>query len=317
MKKKKILYCGYGFVTNIGNSFIDYGVEYSIKKVAPDMDFISVSNLSWFLKNVYRQKYHILSSNSATDFDLREEIDADIYVFAGSLFNSKWVKTNGKFLAYLSKNSKKVLIFGGSGGDIYSKHETDIVKQYFNDLDIIGFISRDTLSYESYCDISEKSYNGIDCGFFVNDAFKVPNLKLDAFCISNFDHIMEPCIDYGKNVIRLDHNLWAVGRINNLIKHPKKSLNVIFNKDLYSDYPGDYLALYANCDEVYSDRVHACVATLAYGNEAKHFGKSPRSNLFDRVGLKKIKKQLVRLDANYLNDEKDKQLEVLKDILNY
>ena len=81
-----------------------------------------------------------------------------------------------------------------------------------------------------------------------------------------------------------------------------------------SDIPDDYLNLYANTYGVYSNRVHACIATLAFGNRAMHFSKSPRAYLFDRLGVKNIRKELVKLDPDMLLQEKESQLSFLKKI---
>jgi len=61
--------------------------------------------------------------------------------------------------------------------------------------------------------------------------------------------------------------------------------------------------------------VHACVATLAYGNPAQLYSTTPRSLLFDRVGLPDIRDKVVYPDLKRLNKEKEKQVEFLSSIL--
>ncbi len=80
-----------------------------------------------------------------------------------------------------------------------------------------------------------------------------------------------------------------------------------------SDEPFTYFTVYANTKLTLSDRVHACVATLAYGNPAMLFTPSPRTRLFERLGLNDIKKRPIRLDPERLKLEKDKQLSFLKE----
>ncbi len=79
-----------------------------------------------------------------------------------------------------------------------------------------------------------------------------------------------------------------------------------------SDEPFTYFSVYAGSRLTLSDRVHACVATLAYGNPAMLFTPSPRSKLFDRIGLTDIKKWPVSLDPLYLKEEKEAELEFLR-----
>jgi hypothetical protein len=79
-----------------------------------------------------------------------------------------------------------------------------------------------------------------------------------------------------------------------------------------SDEPWTYFTIYSQTQLTLSDRVHACVATLAYGKPAMLFTPSPRSYLFDRLGLSDIRKRPVTLDANYLRTEKAAQLTFLR-----
>jgi polysaccharide pyruvyl transferase WcaK-like protein len=56
-----------------------------------------------------------------------------------------------------------------------------------------------------------------------------------------------------------------------------------------SDEPWTYLAVYAGSLLTYSDRVHACVSTLAYGNPAMlHNPTTKRNALFESVGATSI-----------------------------
>jgi superfamily II DNA/RNA helicase len=84
---------------------------------------------------------------------------------------------------------------------------------------------------------------------------------------------------------------------------------------LISDIPDDYLNLYANAYAVYTDRVHACIATLSFGNLARLYSSSHRNSLFEKVGAEEIEKRLVKLDQDRLNIEKEKHLSFLREIL--
>ena len=82
-----------------------------------------------------------------------------------------------------------------------------------------------------------------------------------------------------------------------------------------SDEPFTYFTVYANTALTLADRVHACVATLAYGNPAMLFTPSPRSALFERVGLTDIRHRPVTLDMDWLEEERGRQLAFLTDVL--
>jgi len=77
--------------------------------------------------------------------------------------------------------------------------------------------------------------------------------------------------------------------------------------NLYTgDVPYSYLNIYANAHLTISNRVHACVATVSYGNAAMLFTRSPRAYLLKRLGLDNIKNEPQRADLAYLRAEKNR-----------
>lgn len=85
---------------------------------------------------------------------------------------------------------------------------------------------------------------------------------------------------------------------------------------IVSDEPYTYLSVYAGTKLTLADRVHACVATLAYGNPAMLFTPSPRQALFARLGLEDIRKRPVSLDMDYLQKQKDAVVAFVDDVVN-
>jgi hypothetical protein len=79
-----------------------------------------------------------------------------------------------------------------------------------------------------------------------------------------------------------------------------------------SDEPFTYFTVYAGASLTLSDRVHACVATLAYGKPAMLFTPSPRARLFERLGMNAIRERPVTLNLDYLERERQAELEFLK-----
>jgi hypothetical protein len=80
-----------------------------------------------------------------------------------------------------------------------------------------------------------------------------------------------------------------------------------------SDEPFTYFTVYSGSSLTLSDRVHACVATLAYGKPAMLFTPTPRARLFDRLGLRDIRRRPVTLDAQRLEEERQNELAFLSD----
>lgn len=312
-----ILYSGGGWISNVGNAFIDYGCIYSLKKAIPNCNLYATSNLHYRLIHDYKI-FTVLSKNKADSkqkniLNLRNFINADYYVFSGSMLHIKWFKIFWDMIKELAQKNSRIIIYGG-GGVSYSQQEIDTVREYLKKLNLFAFISRDEKAFKYYKDLAKYAYNGIDCGFFVNDYFTPPKLEIAAYIILAFDKFKsrEPNIATEKKIIRIHHSPWDIGRFKFFIKSKIKRLSVY---DFCSDNPEDYLTLYCNCDATYSDRVHACVAALSYGKRARYYTRSLRSLLFDQVGLSDIRRKLVHLDKEKILEKKKRQIEFLQGVL--
>jgi hypothetical protein len=98
----------------------------------------------------------------------------------------------------------------------------------------------------------------------------------------------------GRLVLRTDHRY-----------NPFLMLKSYRSPNTYvGDIPHTYLSIYANSQLTISNRVHACVATVSYGNPAMLFTRSPRAYLLKRLGLDGIKDQPQRVDLAFLRREK-------------
>jgi len=83
------------------------------------------------------------------------------------------------------------------------------------------------------------------------------------------------------------------------------------HKIFFSEMADDYLSLYANCSTVYSDRVHACVATLAFGNKARLIDETPRAHLFETLDAGNVRNEIVQLDPEKFASKKQEHLNAL------
>lgn len=178
----------------------------------------------------------------------------------------------------------------------------DFVRQ----LNPIGFVSRDDASYEMFSGLVVQAYKGIDCAFFLPEAYSPLPLILSPYVVATFDSVPEPRLDLnGRRLIRAHHDCWG----------PPRRTYLRTGNTLISDIPYDYLALYANAEEVHSDRVHACVAGLAYGRRVRFYHPTPRASLFDPVKAVGIKERLVQLDMELLSMKKRAQVGVVKEVI--
>ncbi|ADE55003.1 polysaccharide pyruvyl transferase family protein [Coraliomargarita akajimensis] len=104
------------------------------------------------------------------------------------------------------------------------------------------------------------------------------------------------------------------------VVRPEHRFNPHINWKIYkqpnavcSDEPFTYLTVYAGSSLTITDRVHACVATLAYGNPAILYKHSPRGQLFDRLGLGDVGERVRTLDPKLLEQEQEAELAFLKE----
>jgi hypothetical protein len=321
-KKINITYLGGGWPTNIGNAFIDKGSLYSLKLANPNANIYFASEMpQWF--------YYFSNKNYSKAFNLASVIKSDYIVISGMMLCEEFVKLYESVVSKAIKNGAKFIINGG-GGEKYDPQEVSAVRNFLKRCPPLAFISRDDVSFKNYQNLAKYSYNGIDVGFFISDCFPAANLNLSNFAIFNFDQsifrelfsennkikkelksqISEDCI-----IINTYHSCWPKTRFKDLIISLFFADRYIYQANtLISDIPEDYLQLYANAKATYSNRVHACIAALSYGKKSRLFSRTKRALLFDRIGLRNIQKELVEIDINKFQQEKNKQVEFLTNI---
>jgi len=108
----------------------------------------------------------------------------------------------------------------------------------------------------------------------------------------------------GRAVVRAHHTTWSEDLRPEFFQSPRC---------LISDLPSDYLSVYAQAHTVYSDRVHACIAALAFGRRAMWLRPGePRIAMFARVGAPEITARPARLDMERLAAEKRKQVDFVR-----
>ncbi len=320
-----ILFCGGGWPINVGNAFIDYGSMYMLRKAFPN-DKVYFNSLlpRWFFRVNRKEMERSIS--------LMELMDIDAVIFSGMAICDEFITLGGPLLNRLSMRGTQI-VFNGCGCEIYDEKEKSNFKKFLKIVKPNAFISRDTYTYENFKNFFPKAYNGIDCAFFLSDAFNPASLMVKDYVVYTFDSIKEPKIQNSKRIIRAHHSCnrlfplaFGNGRIALTFGTEKPFVAIRTNYGygkpeldnscvLISDIPDDYLHLYANAYAVYADRVHACIAALSFGNLARLYSSTPRSHLFERVGAGEITKRPVKLDLKKLAAEKEKQIIFLKETL--
>lgn len=301
MREIKVLVNASCYPTNIGNAFIDMGVIYSLKSaLGTKGTVLHIGRMSNFL--------FLKSGEIANTLPIEEIVDCDYVVMGGMVMCVDHLQGAAKTLRCFAERGTRIIIAGG-GARVYDNLEVKKVRELLKDIPLYGFISRDEYTYEQYKDLATYSYNGIDSALFIGDCFQPIEINLPEYIVINFDSTPEPHIDSGgRLVIRTHHSCW-----------PELCKPDFFSKPntLISDLASDYLTLYAQTAVTYTDRIHAAIATLAFGHWARLYFREGdmRLHMFQRLGVPKIYKMPVRLDLQLLTEEKENQIKFLRTIL--
>lgn len=321
------------FFNNIGNGFIDLGAEVQLKSALPEnAQLIKLSQCSnfaaslgkmfaikelpgieWLWTHLMQKFVHQLHDKtykavSTLDvFSPAKIAELDYLVIPGCVLTVPFFVIFGKFLEEKVKQGCK-LIFLAASGNYYTEEEKSCVKEWLTKLKPYAVTFRDSVAYNNYSSLCDKTYNGIDCVWFVN-RLDIPKCEtsMDPYVVLNFDLPKNNDIKKklsktlkDRNIIYTDHKPYPYTKVS---KRAKSNV-------MCSDYPLDYLFLYKNVKETYSDRVHACIPTLSFGNKAQLISDSPRVALFENVGidLSEIKSHPISLDQGVLKELQDKQI---------
>ena len=323
MKKITVLHNGGGWISNIGNAFLDYGSMELIREACPNSDVHLTSVLNRWISYHMNRGISGRLLNKPADisnvFNLQDYSQVDYVTQSGAFLATHWFELHGDVLLTLKEKGIKLIINGGGMTDsTYNEEEIENTRKWLKKLSPYIFISRDEMSFENYKDLAEHSYNGIDCAFFLSNAYTPLKLDIPPYIIQNFDKDIAPNfdvlgIDTNKPIIKTHHSFWHNFTFTDSLKMKKDYYGS--RNTMISEIPEDYLNLYANTEATYSDRIHACVATFSYGNPARLVSKSPRSLLFDRIGAGDITKKLLKPDIERLENEKQNQIKFLSEVL--
>lgn len=326
------------YFNNIGNGFIDLGAEYTITSAKPkDAEFVKFSQCANFAASVGKQFVikenpfvnwiwvHIMQKlasklqdksyktvNSLDVFSVAKIVKLDYLIIPGCVLTVPFFTIYGGLLETKIRQGCK-LIFLGVSGNFYNDYEVQFVSDYLDKLKPYGIISRDSNAFNLYKKYAKYTYNGIDNVFFVN-RLQLPTLETteSPYVVINLEEPKHKLLKReierkheDKNIIYTNHKPFPFSKIAKFVKK---------EKTMISDYPMDYLILYKNAEAVYSDRVHACIPTISFSNDAFLFSDSPRKALFENVGISKMTKEplAVKNLANMQNDQIDFLASILK-----
>jgi hypothetical protein len=311
------------WLTNIGNGFIDRGAEEIVRQAFPESEIISISGYGKQIQ--WRQRASsvlpYIGQSGEQFFDISSVTEPDVAVLPGCTLYDTFLEKYEKTLSELNDRNIPIILLGTGSGD-YSTSAQNYVKSFFEDIQISGFISRNTKAYDLYSDYFVNSHNGLDCAYFIDDWYSPPELNSELM-VKTFDILNEPETllqetDY-ETTVRPHHSPFD----NPFIGLSKRAIQKYSPYDVagknygskldkknpfISDSLEDYLLLYMNAKEVHADRIHACIPGLVYGAEVRFYYETARKGVFKDLVDGDIENELVQIDDERLSREKEIQV---------
>lgn len=263
----------------------------------------------------------------------------DYLVLDGPMFDTSFERLFGPYLKRAKELDVRVILMS-TGGIAYTPDEIAHCREVLKKYPPYILTTRDRQTFQNYGDLCDRSYDAICSAWFVPDAYpgySIPDER--PYVTVCFDHAREPEITLPSlekmrakefsdvSIEDVTHSkLTKVSRLSQrgfcgeigpfeVIRPCHQVLNrqnwrLFFKKNAFcSQTPFGYLNLYRNTELTVTDRLHASVATLAYGNPARLFIKSKRTHLLDRVNAGAVGREVFTMDLTYLETEKKAYLD--------
>lgn len=328
----RILFPASDWASNIGNPFFTLGVKHAVEAAFPKAEVVFTASNPIMAKGL-KGRGESMAFNYPSYLG---EVDA--IMFAGPMLDKNFGRIFGPALR-AAKHKKMKIFLVSAGGIEYDdeeiRHCRDALSQIRPDI----LYTRDRETFEFYGDLAKESHSGVCGAWFVPDyypGYDTPELKpyitsvydtraepplasLNA-AIGNADFVNVPVYSgrYKGWISRiLDRKEVEKADRHMIVRPCHRPTNpnfAVFSKpNTFASYtPYGYLNLYRNTTVTVTDRLHAAVATLAYGNPAYLTLRSNRVKLLNAAGVEyKYGKRLV-VDSAHLGSLKEGVISFLR-----
>jgi len=300
-----ILYFNNCWFTNVGEAFIDIGGMALLKKIFIDEEIVNISSMNtWYIDAIQKKENSFFSVMEY--LNMGEYFLGDYVIYSGMFASEDFIGRDSynMLISFVDRGVKP--IFLGLGQSNYSLKETKKFIELIDRVKPALIVSRDDTTYNNFKDYAP-SIRGIDCAFWVKDVYN-PRCKLNKkYDVVTYNRSPEPekySTQRKNDVIRAYHFQY-----NFRIKNVKQNL-------LISDTPYDYLTLYANADCVYTDLVHATIASLQYERHVKFERVDNRGLAIDAVENLQIDEDgLLFVNAQSLEIQKKRIVTEIKNFI--
>lgn len=305
----KILYWNNCWFTNVGEAFIDIGAMEQLKRIFPNANIANVSSMSHYYTSKVFSKNRLFKktqvSNDYCYYDPSFDFSADYIVISGMFATKEFVKgESAKIIKRFVRSGAKLILLG-IGGVEYTEDEFSAFKEFIEETKPLLLTSRDNETFEAYKN-DLLCIKSIDSALWVNNVYKPLGFSRHEYDIVSFNRSKEPDIfNNWKNQIIRPFHFQASLRQRHLTK------NIVV-----SDTPYDYLTIYANAHETYTDLVHATLISIGYGVPVKYFHDSKRSYAFNAISNIYEEGGFLKVGITSLEAQKDIIIEKIRNSIN-
>lgn len=307
---------------NIGNAFFQLGGAALVERAAAlagrevRTTFVPDAPGNWTLRRKGQ-------GNPSRHFDvLRHTEGLDLLVIQGPSLSWYVDEFWSETLAALRARGTQVALLGVAFYR-FDDAEIEAVRRFLAANPLVAISTRDSSSAELLHDLvggDVPIHDGLDSAFWLPHAHTPLPLAGGPYAAVTFDRYGEPRLtadDDPERILRIEPDDRRARLVNGIARRGKAKAYAaaLLDRDerpervgrhtiirpehrsnppmhwkayhrpngVMADEPWSYLATYAAAEITVSDRVHACVAALAYGNRAILANTSPRGRLVDRV----------------------------------
>jgi hypothetical protein len=324
--------------SNVGNGFFYCGIQHVLSQVAPEFTLVSMPFPA-------HNPFSLTDAHGRNAFFIEHRLNGfDALIVAGPVLDRKFEAQFGPILRNAKSLGKMVFLLS-CGGRRYDEEERRVCRDLLSEIRPDILVSRDAETYECYHDIAIRSYDGICFAFYVAEAYAKYALGIDEeYCVATFDFSPErPLAEYlswqdGAPQLKKPYPSTGTRSLRNKVSmvmqrrfdaeiaglkivrpchRPVRSARTMFHKlNAFVDYNYmSFLHLYANTKFTITDRLHAAVATIAFGRPAYLPLNSNRVKLLNRAGCSQVLQDFFVPDFTILEQMRFDQKRWLEDNL--
>ena len=309
---------------NIGDSFYQNVIIEIFKKLYPDSNIIPISSPI--------EKEHKIKKESffyRNCFDGRGFLKGDLWIFSGPILGERFLWQYAPLIKEIKNKGGNYLLLSVTGPHECT-HKGEI-GNFLSQYPPLFFSSRASSAFNTYKQHFQNIYNGVCTAFFSSIFFKRPKAVDKIITVSMYSQ-PEPFFDFQVNEEGIDltsinisnstKSNWNLYRHLNWLKNypaelkgykilrPVHDTSLKFNylkfsqpNSVLSFSADDYYSIYSNTEFTLSDRIHACVLSLSYGNSSLLVGEWDRADLFERLKINSIGKVMLPPEEDAINKE--------------